>query len=38
VAKPAGERADLGEEYLAGDRDLGHVLELVGDYTSGRYC
>ena len=35
VAKPAGERADLGEEYLAGDRDPGHVLELVGDHDQG---
>ena len=32
---PAGERADLGEEDLAGDRDAGHVLELVGDHDQG---
>ena len=35
VAKPAGERTDLGEEGLAGDRDSGHVLELVGDHDQG---
>ena len=35
VAKPAGERTDLGEEGLAGDRDAGHVLELVGDHDQG---
>ena len=35
VAQPAGERADLGEEHLAADRDAGRALELIADHDQG---
>ena len=35
LAQPAGERADLGEEHLAADRDAGRALELIADHDQG---
>jgi hypothetical protein len=35
LAQPAGERADLGKEHLAADRDAGRALELIADHDQG---